>query len=160
MTDEARPAGPDPERDKRIDAYRDRERRRAARALDRYIDLNMNGGAGTAAADVAGDRLVEAVGDYVLARLQRGADEPPWGESSHLAVRGCEIHGDACAGDPLQQKAHYGVPTWESAHLGGQHADMWAEECVLCRPAPHPTCAEVTTIGGAVSWVCTGGCPR
>lgn len=132
------PAGPDPERDARVDAYRDRERRRAARALDRYIDLNMNGGAGTAAADVAGDRLVEAVGDYVLARLQRGADEPPWGESSHLAVRGCEIHGDACAGDPLQQKAHYGVAV-----------------------PPHPTCAEVTTIGREnSSWVCTGGCPR
>lgn len=108
--DEVRPAGPDPERDRRRDLYADRERRRAARALDRFLEAaNEFDTVASTGARVAGERFVEQVGDYVLARLQRGADEPPWGESSHLAVRGCEIHGDACAGDPLQQKAHYGV---------------------------------------------------
>jgi hypothetical protein len=69
-----RPAGPDPERDKRIDVYRDRERRRAARALDRYLEdyyLSVAPATDRSVA-VAGERFVEAVGDYVLARLEGG----------------------------------------------------------------------------------------
>jgi hypothetical protein len=73
-----RPAGPDSERDARIDVYRDRERRRAARALDRYIDLMWvpDAAAGDPVAEeaamrVAGERFVESVGDYVLSRLQQ-----------------------------------------------------------------------------------------
>lgn len=96
------PIAPDPARDARIDAYRDRERRRAVRALDRFIDLNMNGGAGTTAADVAGERFVEAVGDYVLARLT-------------VATGGVyvEADGEFC-GNRVEHRPHpwsdYGVP--------------------------------------------------
>jgi hypothetical protein len=70
-----RPAGPDPARDARIDAYRDRERRRAAAALDRYIDTMFT--PTQQLAQVAGERFVEAVGDYVLARLGERAGEVP-----------------------------------------------------------------------------------
>lgn len=91
-----RPAGPDPDRDARVDAYRDRERRRAARALDRFLEVAVDGADLGPITAVAGERFVEAVGDYVLARL---GETDFLGESSHLAVRGCEIHGDACAGD-------------------------------------------------------------
>jgi hypothetical protein len=88
-----KPAGPDPDRDARIDIYRDRERRRAARALDRYMEslfvktgVPDYGTEGHAVRTlVAGDHFVEAVGDYVLARL-----------------------GDT--GLNVQQKSHYGVP--------------------------------------------------
>jgi hypothetical protein len=64
-----KPAGPDPARDARIDAYRDRERRRAARALDRYMEVMFSPPLDEVARRVAGERFVEEVGDYVLARL-------------------------------------------------------------------------------------------
>lgn len=57
------------ERDARRRVRADTERRRAARALDRYIELVYAGGSDRKITDVAGERLVEAVGDYVLARL-------------------------------------------------------------------------------------------
>jgi hypothetical protein len=64
------PAGPDPERDRRRAAYRERERARAARALDRYIEVMTGNPSGTGeVVRAAGDRFVEAVGDYVLSRL-------------------------------------------------------------------------------------------
>lgn len=105
----ARCIGPDPERDVRIDTYRDRERRRAARALDRYFDVMHNGVEGDPAA--AGERFVEQVGDYVLARLGHNPsvvqhkshyDVPPrdqcpngmpdgWG---HLGGPGCTNNAD------------------------------------------------------------------
>lgn len=80
--------GPDPLRDARIDAYRDRERRRAARMLDRFLETVA--GTATGARDAAGERFVEAVGDYVLARIAESSDH------------------DVAYG--LQQNRHYGVP--------------------------------------------------
>jgi hypothetical protein len=81
------PAGPDPERDKRIDAYRDRERRRAARALDRYFDaMHGTNMAPTEVMAAAGERFVEQVGDYVLARL--GHDPSVVQHKSHYGVSG------------------------------------------------------------------------
>lgn len=95
-----KPAGPDPDRDKRIDLYRDRERRRAARALDRYIEIIFPHAADLASATtdrmVASERFVEQVGDYVLARLGH---------------------------DPsvTQHKSHYGIPP--EPCYGGEHGD-------------------------------------
>lgn len=86
-----KPAGPDPARDARIDAYRDRERRRAARALDRYIEALQTGDVAVSA--VAGDHVVELIGDYILARL-----------------------GDT--GLNVQQKSNYGVPLAECPNDG------------------------------------------
>jgi hypothetical protein len=69
------PIAPDAARDERVDAYRDRERRRAAKALDRYIASMFTSAAdapqllGIGANREAAGRFVEAVGDYVLARL-------------------------------------------------------------------------------------------
>jgi hypothetical protein len=125
------PIAPDPERDARVDAYRDRERRRAARALDRYIDLMWvpERAAGDPAAEeaamrVAGERFVEQVGDYVLARLGERAPEfcgnrvdhrrHSW--SDYGVPKICDGVGE------LHQKAHYGVP------VGGQ---LRAVECPL-----------------------------
>jgi hypothetical protein len=71
-----RPAGPDPARDARINVYRDRERRRAARALDRYIEIMFSPPLDEVARRVAGERFVEEIGDYVLARLGE-RDEVP-----------------------------------------------------------------------------------
>lgn len=87
-----------PARDARVDVYRDRERRRAARALDRYIEAMFLSPAdvpqhlGMGESRVAADRFVEAVGDYVLARL-----------------------GDSALN--VQQKSHYDV-----AAAGGGNA--------------------------------------
>lgn len=130
-----RPAGPDPDRDARVDAYRDRERRRAARALDRYIEALQAGDVAVSA--VAGDRVVELIGDYVLARLgdtelnvqqkshygarEGGADlaevrcSPGWHvgcdhDPDRAPTANCEIHGDACAGDPVRHNADSVVP--------------------------------------------------
>lgn len=73
-----RPAGPDPARDARVDAYRDRERRRAARALDRYMEVIFEATEPSRVSKstvdaltvmTASERFVEQVGDYVLARL-------------------------------------------------------------------------------------------
>jgi hypothetical protein len=81
-----KPAGPDPARDARVDAYRDRERRRAARALDRYIEVIFEvtdpHGVPTSTVNAltvmtASERFVEQVGDYVLARLGERAGEVP-----------------------------------------------------------------------------------
>lgn len=80
--------GPDALRDVRVDAYRDRERRRAARALDRYIETVCPAETPDSSYKVAGERFVEAVGDYVLARLGEraaGGDVPadPHGPHPH-----------------------------------------------------------------------------
>jgi hypothetical protein len=92
-----RPAGPDPARDARIDAYRDRERRRAARALDRYIEGLVDAPKlWSEAADVAGERFVEQVGDYVLARIAGDADAI---EGAARALRARDAH----------HNGHYGV---------------------------------------------------
>lgn len=95
-----KPAGPNPDRDKRIDAYRDRERRRATRALDRYVEVVMaeRDGDLSAVPAIAADHLIEVVGDYVLARLgdrelnvQQNADSVPYG----------------CDGDPCTLMHHH-----------------------------------------------------
>jgi hypothetical protein len=79
-------AAADPDRDARREAYRETERRKAARALDRYLEAHEHAVQGTgpiALLSAAGERFVEAVGDYVLSRLQ--------------------------------QKSHYGVPEIQDA---------------------------------------------
>lgn len=99
-----KPAGPDPERDARIDVYRDRERRRAARDLDRYMELIYDEDIASkrgAEIRVAGERFVEACGDYVLARMTGN----PWGDA-------VEAHRAR-----LQQKSHYGVSIEEHNRL-------------------------------------------
>jgi hypothetical protein len=91
----------DPERDARREAYADRERRKAARALDRFMELHVDDidvSTGDRARVVAGEHFVEAVGDYVLSRLQ--------------------------------QKSHYGAPTPDDDPCrplpgGGWHCVPW-----------------------------------
>lgn len=62
----------DPERDARRKAYQEQQRRRAARALDRCIDMIEGERYGPRM--VASERFVEAVGDYVLSRLHHSGD--------------------------------------------------------------------------------------
>lgn len=88
-----KPAGPDPARDARVDAYRDRERRRAARALDRYMELIYDEDiAAKRGAEIrtAGERFVEQVGDYVLARL---GERPAADGGGPTALFGADAHG-------------------------------------------------------------------
>lgn len=91
-----RPAGPDPARDARVDAYRDRERRRAARALDRWFEARQEEGRAypPEALSVTGERFVEAVGDYVLARLGERVAAGPICVCDHPEYRpgACPIH--------------------------------------------------------------------
>jgi hypothetical protein len=102
-----KPAGPDPARDARINAYRDRERRRASRLLDRYLELlaPVAPTGNVESISAAGERFVEAVGDYVLARLgdtglnvqqksNYGASAVPYG----------------CDGDPCTIPHHHPEP--------------------------------------------------
>lgn len=122
-----RPAGPDPDRDARIDVYRDRERRRAARALDRYIEAMFLSQAdvpqrlGMGECRVAAGRFVEAVGDYVLSRLAESSDR------------------DVAFG--LQQKSHYGVRShdeaWEAGQPCGQCGTDGPETEDRCVASPH-----------------------
>lgn len=89
----------DPERDARIEAYRDQERRKAARALDRYLDAWQDAYAGSGPAPVvaaAGERFVQAVGDYVLSRL-----------SAPNVVTGDD--GTRYVMSPDAHKSHYGA---------------------------------------------------
>lgn len=92
------PIAPDPERDRRVEIYRDRERRRAARALDRYIESLQSGEVAVSA--VAGERVVELVGDYVVARLTGR-----WNEVA--GDRGC-LNGPEhpCPDEPLAPYPH------------------------------------------------------
>lgn len=67
----------DPARDGRRRAYADRERRRAARALDRYLDAATEPASRlprVSLVDAAGESFIEAVGDYVLSRLHHNSD--------------------------------------------------------------------------------------
>lgn len=116
------PIAADPERDARREIYRDRERRRAARALDRYVqslDYGEEGQPqfGARSIDVAGERFVEAVGDYVLARIAGDADAL---EGAARALRARDLH----------QKADYGVPNPDPT---GALADM-CSQLPGCRP--------------------------
>lgn len=95
-----RPAGPDPDRDARREIYRDRERRRAARALDRYFTAMHSDSDGSPF--VAGERFVEQVGDYVLARLGSTCLNGPEHPCTDVMTVG-EAY------DRLHQKADYGV---------------------------------------------------
>lgn len=103
---------PDPDRDARRAAYADRERRRAARALDRYMeiiygeDIASKRGAEIRA---AGERFIEAVGDYVLSQLHHKSH---YGVSD-LCVHGFIADGQACGEFGCAEPAHspdYGVP--------------------------------------------------
>lgn len=116
-----KPAGPDPERDRRIDAYRDRERRRAARALDRYFEVIIGdkvGGCGDAA--VAGERFVEQVGDYVLSRMLD--DRVPYGYDGVTRL----YYGSDAASNS-HHKSHYGVSGVAPAMKGKWQ--LWMHEC-------------------------------
>lgn len=91
-----------PARDARIDAYRDRQRRRAARALDRYFETLLGDTVGMGpAVSVAGERFVEDMADYVAARL------------SGMLPDGMSVTYDR---SPLQQKSHYGA--FERVEIG------------------------------------------
>lgn len=108
-----RPAGPDPAREARIDAYRDRERRRAARALDRFLEAAVDGADLGPITAVAGERFVEQVGDYVLARIDG------------MLPAGFHVEINT---DPIHQKADYGVcpdgcPDTVKHGFTGHHAE-------------------------------------
>lgn len=113
-----RPAGPDLERDKRIDIYRDRERRRAARALDRYWKALQDGRVQVSAA--AGDRVIELIGDYVLARLGEIEGGPgPVLETRPMTPSEVEGFRESWA----QHNRHYGagVDTEDATVLPSRH---------------------------------------
>jgi hypothetical protein len=97
----------DPERDRRRELYADRERRRTARALDRYLEdyyLSVAPATDRSVA-AAGERFVEAVGDYVLARL----GDDVW-TSAHRAGLHADMWVEKCAlclpGDDPRQSHH------------------------------------------------------
>lgn len=86
-----RPAAPDPDRERRRARRADVERRRAARALDDLIAA-----LGIEMTDDQRDCIERwAVDDP--SRLQH--------KSNYGATANCEIHGDACAGDPAPHNA-------------------------------------------------------
>jgi hypothetical protein len=94
----------DPERDARREAYADRERRKAARALDRFMELHVDDidvSTGDRARVVAGEHFVEAVGDYVLSKIKSH-----WQELIDRYDQAFRDHVE----QGLQQKSHYGVP--------------------------------------------------
>jgi hypothetical protein len=92
----------DPERDARREAYQEQERRRAARALDRYVDLVEGDRYGPRV--VAGERFVEAVGDYVLSRLHHkghyGVSDEQVVVDRYLACDGMAHLYDCCPAGP------------------------------------------------------------
>ena len=95
----------DPERDARREAYQAQERRKAARALDAYIEIvyadTPYPDDGRGRINAAGERFVEEVGDYVMARIKEH-----W---QGLVERYDQAFRDHVA-QSLQQKSHYGVP--------------------------------------------------
>lgn len=127
------PIAADPERDARREIYRDRERRRAARALDRYVqslDYGEEGQPqfGARSIDVAGERFVEAVGDYVLARIAGDADAL---EGAARALRACDgERRGICSGGP----AHH--PECDSAHQHSWQADPTGALADMCSQLP------------------------
>lgn len=114
------PAGPDEARDARREVYRDRERRRAVAALDRYLEVVYGQGVAdfSRVTAAAGDRFIEAVIAAVLAVLviptvercpECGAG--PFALAENLAGHRGEAHAATPTGEVgLHQKAHYGVP--------------------------------------------------
>lgn len=110
--------GPDPDRDARIDAYRGRERRRAARTLDRYLELIYDEDIASKRGveiRVAGERFVEAVGDYVLSRMTGN----PWGDA-------VQAHRDAVS--DVQHNRHYDVTNATAVHVPHLHADRSGDD--------------------------------
>jgi hypothetical protein len=121
--------GPDPARDARVDAYRDRERRRAARLLDRYLEVAYEVSGhnlpldGSLRLNAAGDRFVEAVGDYVLSRLQQKShydvsddlpDVPP------CAERGADVGPEVIT---TTDRDH-------ALHVQNRDPVSWCRQCV------------------------------
>lgn len=158
------PIAADPERDARREIYRDRERRRAARALDRYIEV-MNGPNPDAGATraVAGERFVEAVGDYVLARLGEtdlNARAYGW-EVGRGAPMAAAV--ESSPENPfLHQKAHYDVAPEEARpctcgalESGGGHS------LTCCYWVPrNPDCPPWNPVHRTPDDPCAGGrCP-
>jgi hypothetical protein len=133
-------AVPDPDRDQRIEAYRDRERRRAARAMDRYIEV-LNGPFTNhmpPELDVAGERFVEAVGDYVLSRMTGN----PWGDA-------VQAHRDRVS--EVQHNRHYGATTHDpGSHVGGCPNRDWVGEPYLPCETQHKS-----DYGAPAGWLCT-----
>lgn len=157
-----RPAGPDPERDARREIYHDRERRRAARALDRYVESLDYGEEGqpqfgARSIDVAGERFVEAVGDYVVARLTGRWDEVATDPRSHAGGNlPCDPCGGRCTMDegpaladphgPVHQKADYGVADPHGPH---PHGGARCLDCPICCPPEVSQPAACPDHGGA-----------
>lgn len=77
-------------REARRRVYAQDERRKAARALDAYLSAlyGTPRESWTAEADVAGEKFVERVGDYVLSRLAH---------KSHYGVPRCPVDGQFCS---------------------------------------------------------------
>lgn len=103
-----KPAGPDPARDARVDAYRDRERRRAARALDRYMEVifeatepsrESKSTVDALTVMTASERFVEQVGDYVLARLGELDGGRPM-PARAVPASDFRAHADGCLNSP------------------------------------------------------------
>lgn len=136
------PIAPDAARDARVAARRRQYAVKAGRALDRYMDTWEAAVAGNGPVLPilsAGEDFVEAVGDYVLSRLQHnrayGVTDESAGDVPHVhpmgehEIRSCsrvECHNmggpcDYCGGAQcrvkLQHNAHYGVPETVSCPL-------------------------------------------
>jgi hypothetical protein len=89
---------------------RDRLRRHAARALDRYAELMYEGDLKPELRRVAGERLVELVGDYVLSRLHH---------NSHYGVTASDDLGQSRTVDLPAKVAH--GRCGELGHPDGPH---------------------------------------
>jgi hypothetical protein len=159
-----RPAGPDPERDKRIDVYRDRERRRAARALDRYIEIII-GDAGRPSAltnhlavSAAGDRFVEQVGDYVLARVEEGmsAQVDRIMAARDLATGDVTAYG---ASTP-HHKSHYGAANPYEGKSIEELDEIMSSDGYLHPRETRPSILEDQTRTGAAAADWPRGIPR
>lgn len=97
-------SAPDPARDARREAYAEQQRRRAARALDRLLDLSLSNPLEFDQRGVASERFIAAMSDYVLSRLS-GVDEvfpamvADYNEKLDEHIKSSTAH-----------KSHYGAP--------------------------------------------------
>jgi hypothetical protein len=114
-----------PARDARRRVRAERERRRAARALDRYMEIYeqaVAGAGGTLPILTAGERFVEAVGDYVLSELHHN------GDYGVPAADACDGHCSGNWTDP--ECSFHGRPKSTIKPNYGVRAETtdWAEE--------------------------------
>jgi hypothetical protein len=141
------------ERDARMAVYRDRERRRATLALDRYVEL-VYGGSDKKVSDVAADRLVEAVGDYVLSRLHNNghygvAEEGPDVMARARLARGGRGEADDTPIGKFAAAAGHRSPDYVSDDeqvRAWNRGDPVAIERA-CMPRNCPTCGDDGKVG-------------